>query len=166
MFKRLFTVLLAVYFFFLCGCGVKKSVTPVFDGISFLAEIDYGDNEFSCDTSICDDVLNLTVTEPQELKGLTLNITKSKLKYEFNGLSYDCEIQSLPNSAVIQVLYAVLNDIGDNKTVDYSQENCEIKSQTNGYDYIFEFSPSGLPISLEIDNMDFKIEFKNVTVKR
>lgn len=163
MFKKLFALTIALLT--VSGCAQKSAVTPVLDNISFTAEIDYGDNEFTADATLAQDVLNLVVTEPQEIKDLTLNITKNGITAEFKGVKYTPDINSLPQGAIVQVLYEVLSDIrASQNTAVCDEENCEIKSQANGYEYEFTLSPSGLPISLTVDQLDLEIDFKNVTV--
>ena len=162
MFKKLLAFPLVLLL--LCGCGKPKAVTPALDNISFIAEIDYGDTEFAANASIAENTLNLVITKPQEIKDLTLNITKNGATAEFKGVTYTPNINSIPGGAIAQVLYDILNDIAGNKTANCDEENCEIEGSINGYQYEFTFSPSGLPISLQIDDLDLEIEFKNVTV--
>lgn len=162
MFKKLFALSLTLLL--LCGCAEKKAVTPVLNNISFTAEIDYGDSEFVGNATLSDGALNLTVTEPQEIKDLILMLDKNGVTAEFKGVTYTPDINSLPQGAIAQVLYDILNDIADNKTANCDEENCEIKGSVNGYDYTFVFSPSGLPISLDVDDLDLEIKFKNVTI--
>ncbi len=163
MFRKLFA--LSIVLVMLCGCAHKNNVTPVLDNISFTAEIDYGDNEFTADVSVTQDAINLVVTEPQEIKDLSLNITPNGITAEFKGVTYTPDVGSLPQGAIAQVLYEVFNDIrASQDTAICDEENCEISSQANGYKYEFTFSPSGLPISLKVDQLDLDIDFKNVTV--
>lgn len=162
MFKKLLAFPLVLLL--LCGCAEQKTVTPALDNISFTAEIDYGDTEFAANASITDGALNLVVTKPQEIKDLILNITKNGVTAEFKGVTYTPDTNTIPVGSVAQVLYDILNDIGGNKKANCNQENCEIEDSVNGYSYEFVFSPSGLPISLQIDDLDLEIEFKNVTV--
>lgn len=162
MIKKLFALPLALLL--LCGCANNKTVTPILNNISFTAEIDYGDTEFVGNATLSEGTLNLTVTEPQEIKDLILKLDKNGITAEFKGVTYTPDINSLPQGAIAQVLYDILNDIVGNKTANCDEENCEIKGRVNGYDYTFVFSPSGLPISLEIDDLDLEIKFKNVTV--
>lgn len=163
MIKRLFVLPLVLLL--LCGCSERKSVTPVLNNISFTAEIDYGDAEFMANVELTQDALNLVVTEPQEIKDLTLNIAKNGVTSEFKGATYSPDISSLPEGAIVQVLYDVLTDISASQnTTVCDEENCEIKGRVNGYEYEFTFSPTGLPISLEIDDLNLEIKFKNVTI--
>ena len=163
MFKKLFALPLVLLL--LCGCADNKTVAPVLDNISFTAQIDYGDNEFVGNATLSNDTINLTVTEPQEIKDLILKLDKNGVTAEFKGVTYTPDINSLPQGAIAQVLYNVLNDIAASQdTAICDEENCVIKNKINGYDYEFTFSPSGLPISLEIDDLDLEIKFKNVTV--
>lgn len=165
MFKKLFALSIVSVMLCCCGCVQKGNVTPVLDNISFTAEIDYGDNEYTADVSIAQDTLNLVVTAPQEIKDLTLSVTKNGITAEFKGVAYDSKIDSLPQGAIAQVLYGVINDIRASQDAAIcDEENCEINSQANGYKYEFTFSPSGLPINLKVDKLDLDIDFKNVTV--
>ena len=162
MFKKLLAFPLVLLL--LCGCSEQKAVMPALDNISFIAEIDYGDTEFAANASIAENTLNLVITKPQEIKDLTLNIAKNGATAEFKGVTYTPNINSIPGGAIAQVLYDILSDIADNKTANCDEENCEIEGSINEYQYEFTFSPSGLPISLQIDDLDLEIEFKNVTV--
>lgn len=163
MFKKLFALSLTLLL--LCGCAEKKAVTPVLNNISFTAEIDYGDSEFAGNATLSDGALNLTVTEPQEIKDLILKLDKNGVTAEFKGVTYNPDINSLPQGAIAQVLYDILNDItASQDTATCDEENCEIEGKVNGYDYTFVFSPSGLPISLDVDDLDLEIKFKNVTI--
>ena len=163
MIKRLFVLPLVLLL--ICGCAEKTSVTPVLNNISFTAEIYYGDAEFIANTELTQDALNLVVTEPKEIKDLILNVTKNGVTAEFKGVTYTPDINSMPEGAIIQVLYNVLSDIRTSQnTAVCDEENCEIKGKVDSYEYEFEFSPSGLPISLDIDNLDLDIKFKNVTI--
>lgn len=163
MFKKLFA--LPIVLLLLCGCAQKTTATLTTDNISFTAEIDYGDTEFTADVTLEQDALNLVVNEPQEIKGLILNFTKNGATAEFKDVTYTPDINTLPQGAIVQVLYDVLNDVtaSQNKAV-CNEENCIINGKVNYYEYEFTFSPSGLPISLEIDDIDLDIKFKNVTV--
>ncbi len=148
----------------LCGCTQIEVATPILNNISFAAEIDYGEDEYAADATFTDGTLNLVVTEPPEINGLTLKISKNAATAEFEGVSYTYDISSLPQGAVAQVLYNILNDVSNGKTANCDNQNCEISGRVEGYKYEFEFSPSGLPISLTVDELDLEIDFKNVTI--
>ena len=161
--KKLFVLPLVLLL--LCGCSQTETATPILNNISFTAQIEYGENDYICDVMVADNTLNLTVTEPQEIKGLTLIVSENGIMAEFNGISYAPDISTLPQGAVVQVLYNVLKDVADNKTADCDDENCEITGRIDDYKYTFVFAPSGLPISLEIEGLDLEILFNNVTLK-
>lgn len=164
MFKKLFVLPLVL--FSLCGCVEKAVVTPVLDNISFTAEMDYGDTEFTADVTLAQDALNLVVTKPQEIKDLTLNFSKNGVTAEFKGVTYTPDINSLPQGATAQVLFDVMNDITSSQHTLTDDENCKIVGKVFSYEYILVFSPSGLPISLEIEDLDLYTKFSNVTIKQ
>ncbi len=162
MLKKL--LVFPLVFLLLCGCAQNKKATPILNNISFTAEIDYDDSEFKARATVADGALNLVIIEPQEIKDLILNITKNGVTAEFKGVTYTPDISSLPQGAIVQVLYNIINDISSGKMANCDNENCEISGRVDGYKYDFKFSPSGLPISLKVDDFDLEIEFKNVTV--
>ncbi len=159
-----FIVLPVVALFLCCGCSKSNTVTPILDNISFIALIRCDEQEFTCDVTIADSSLKLVVNEPKQIDGLTININKNGITAEFMGVSYTPDLNSMPQGAVAQVLFKVLNDAA-NKEVVCDDENCEITGRVDGYRYDFTFSPSGLPLLLEIDDFDIKIKFNNVALK-
>ena len=117
-----------------------------------------------CDISIAENSLNLVVSEPEQIKGLTVNINNDEITAEFTGISYSQELTSLPHGSVALVLFNVLNDVST-RHATIGDENCVIIGRVDGYNYSFDFSPSGLPLFLKIDDLDLEIEFNNVTIK-
>ncbi len=157
-------IVLPLVILLLCGCTSQKQTTVVVKNISFTADITYGEQNYIADVTTVDDALNLIVIAPEEIKGFTLNFNKNSVTAQFNGISYTPDINSLPQGAVIQILFQILNDtVG--KTIDVRNENCQIKGELDGNEYVFTFSPSGLPISLKINDINFSIEFNNVSLK-
>ena len=164
MFKRPFALTLALLFICLCGCSKSTKAKPILNNISFVAEIDYGKEKFVCNTEISDDVIKLVVKEPIEIEDLCLTISQNGAEAELKGVTYTTDSDTLPKGSVIKILYNLIKDISENKSADCDDENCKITGKSDDYKYDFIYSPSGLPISLEIEELDLKIEFKNVTV--
>jgi hypothetical protein len=160
--KRLIVLFFAIIL--LCGCAEKKQTTPVMNDISFTAKIDYDKQKYVCDINLSDDALNLIVKEPVEIKGLTLIINKKSSVAKFMGISYNVDINSLPQGAIAKTLLQIFNDVS-NKTVDLNNDNGEIKGQVDDINYSFIFAPTGLPISLSINNPNIIVEFSNVTLR-
>ena len=148
----------------LCGCTQKKNTIPILNNISFIAEINYSNDKFVCESSLSDGDLKLIVKEPAEIKDLILVANKNGVAAEFLGVSYNADIISLPQRALAKLLFNILTDICNNESVTCDDGNCKITGRVDCYKYVFDFSPSGLPISLEVDELDLKIDFKNVTV--
>ena len=160
--KRL--VVLPIILMLLCGCSPMETAKPVIENTSFVAQIDYNDSQYTCDVEVFEKSLNLTVVEPNEINGLKLKVDKNDITAEYKGISYTPDFNNMPQGAVIQILYSIIENI-KNKTIEFSGENGAIQGEVNSCDYVFTFSPSGLPLTLEIDDIDLKIEFKNVALK-
>ncbi len=166
--KRIF-ISLCITVLFICGCTGVSEVKPVTDGISFDAVINYHNEKYECSVSIDkEDVMTAYVTSPEDIKGLKLKFDGEKATAEFWGLVYEPKTGSFPMGNVIQTVYDILTDIDDEEVAKAKkgEKNCELKGKTDGNDYTFYFSPTGLPLSLEIPNERFKITFNNVTVSR
>lgn len=159
--KRLF--ILPVIFFILCGCSKSNEIKPILNNISFDATITYKDLGYVGKVNLNDDALNLILSSPNEINGLTLNISKSAIVGEFKGISYEYNASSLTNDALPMVLFDVIMDLSDKKAI-YNDKNCKITGKINNYEYIYVFSPSGLPLLLKIDDIDLQIEFSNVVL--
>ncbi len=156
-------LLLPLVFLMLCGCSQRAQTTPILNDISFTAQINYGSDKYAGDVTIADNTLTITVTEPEQIKDLILTINNSGIKAELKGISYTPNLNTLPQGAVGQILFNVLNDI-KGKTVESCDQNCKINGRVDGYKYTITISPSGLPIDLEIPELNLKIKFNNVTV--
>lgn len=160
--KKLFVLLFVALL--LCGCSKKSQVTPIVDNISFVAKITYGDDEYLCDLTIKNNVLNLVVKEPEEIKDLSLMLDKNGAQANFRGISFTPDVNSYPQGAVVQILFDILDDVSKNKSAHLDDENCIITGNVNDYDYTFTFAPTGLPIRLTADDIGLVIEFNNVTI--
>ena len=70
--KAVISVLMLIVF--LCGCGGKnKSATPVTKGVSFIADVTYYNECYTCDVAVDENgVMTATVTSPEELSGVKL----------------------------------------------------------------------------------------------
>ncbi len=160
--KRL--IVLPFIILLLCGCSNHKTTTVILNNISFTAKINYDKQEYTCDTTIDEGGIKLIVSEPEQIEGLTLNINKNGITSEFKGISYTPDLNSLPEGAVAQVLFNVLNDV-NNKQALKDNQNSKITGKVDDYKYDFYFSPSGLPLFLEIRDLNITVEFNNVILK-
>lgn len=160
--KRLFVLPLIVLT--LCGCSKIETATPILKNISFIAEIHYQELDFVASSNITNDALNLTVMEPKNIEDLLLTIDKNGITAKFKGISHNCDADSMPQSAAARILYDIFLDISGNKEIVSKDDNCVINGRVDEYKYIFTFAPSGLPINLEVDELDLYVNFKNVTV--
>ena len=136
---------------------------PVMQGVSFTADVEYGSNNYLADANMQNDILNLVVRSPEYINGLTLEISKDGTTAKFKGISYPIDATMYNESAMTRVLYCILNDVVDKKLI-YDSENCVMDGKIDNYDYTFVFSPSGLPISLSVNDLDLYVKFSNVSL--
>lgn len=161
--KRLF-VLPMIIIIMLCGCSHHKSVNPIVNNIIFKAQIYYDDIEYLCNVESSDDCLNFVITAPQEVKDYTLKICKTTVEAKYKDVETTWDISSLSNNAIVLVLCDIFEDVSV-KTCCYNDGNCIVSSNITEYEYEFIFSPTGLPLSLEVKDLKFKMFFNNVIVK-
>ncbi len=159
MLKRVF-VLSLIFLLVFCGCSNKKTVNPVLEGITFLAVIDYKNENFICEAETDKSYLKLCVIEPQIISGLTFVFDKNTAKVEFKDISSKIYTEYYE----LKIIKAIFDDISVGPKLKLNKNNCEINKKINGYTYSFTFSPTGLPIKLTIDDIKLNINFKNVTI--
>ena len=160
--KKVF--ILGILLLFLCGCSNKRTVQPILNNISFTAVVEYNSNNYNADVTILNESLNMVVIEPKEISGLMFSVDKSGVTAEFNGISQNVDINSFSQGNVASIIFSVIDDIAQKNTV-CGEENCEITGRVDDHQYRFSFSPTGLPLSLEFDDINLKIKFNNVTLK-
>ncbi len=159
--------LCAVFIFIiLCGCGNSKVVTPVINNIDFTAQIKFSDEHYVCDVSVYDENIDVKVVNPQEIKGLTFHYSDSTVSVEHLGIKYTPDAGNMPAGGVAVILTDVINHINkEGLTAVFNEGNCVINSRAGEHKFTFEFSPAGLPLELEIPNINYTVKFNNVTIK-
>lgn len=151
---------------FLCGCASTKTAVPILDGIGFTAEVAFYNENYKCNVDINGNIIDLTVTSPEELKGLILHYSDNGLTAEYLGITYTPDDFDMTIGGVSSLMSGIINDVrGEDCNMDYDNGNCIITDKYMDFKYEFVFSPSGLPISLSVPNKSFEAVFKNVTIK-
>ena len=163
--KAVISVLMLIVF--LCGCGGKnKSATPVTKGVSFIADVTYYNECYTCDVAVDENgVMTATVTSPEELSGVKLKFDGENVTAEYLGLTYTLKTDTMPLGNVALSIYNVFTHIAENGlTAEQDESNCIIENEIEGEKYEFIFAPSGLPLELKMPQKELKVIFNNVTV--
>ncbi len=151
----------------LCGCGGSNTVVPILNNINFTAETECGDAHYAFDVSISDESTNIKVISPEEIAGLNLNFSDSNVSAEYLGIKYTPNSGNMPDSGVAAVLNDVINYVNQEGLTAVSNENnCCVEGKIGDDEFIFQFSPAGLPLELEIPNKNYTVKFNNVTIKK
>lgn len=162
--KRLICVILMLS---LCACSGKKQVIPIVSGMDFTAVIHYYNEIYECAVEVdkgCCAVMR--VTSPEDLAGLKFICKGDTLTAEFMGLSYTPDTESMPSGAVAKTVYGILFDCYTNKPAASDDGgNYSISGKVDKHNYTLSLSPSGLPLSVQIPDKSYTVDFKNVTLK-
>ena len=164
--KAVISVLMLIVF--LCGCGGKnKSAIPVTKGVSFIADVTYYNECYTCDVAVDEKgIMTATVTSPEELSGVKLKFDGENVTAEYLGLTYTLKTDTMPLGNVALSIYNVFTHIAENGlTAEQDESNCIIENEIEGEKYEFVFAPSGLPLELKMPQKELKVIFNNVTVK-
>lgn len=161
--KRL--LLFVLSFVFLAGCSKSGSITPIVNNISFTAKIDYNGNDFVCECDIKDSDFDLTLLEPEKINGLNYSLSNNQITEEFCGVSNSKSVDEFSDNSVIIVLYNVFSRINSGKTGVNDDGNYDVTGTADNYEFKFVFSPSGLPVTLQVYDLNLKVDFNNVTLK-
>ena len=81
------------------------------------------------------------------------------------GFTYTPKTGKLPVNNVVRIMFEAIEDVGDNTVItSKSGENHKIKGKIDAGEYIFTFSPSGLPLRLEISDIKYIVRFSDLTL--
>lgn len=162
--KYIRILVLCFIFLLFCGCSAKGEITPQIHNISFEANIRYYNEEYQCNADIDKDGnITLTFNSPENLEGLILRVVDDKTSIEYMGLTYSPKGSSQPLGNIANIVNCVFKDIGDKK-LKHSGKNIEICGKIDNKNYVMLFSPSGLPLMLNIDNSDIIVHFNNLKI--
>lgn len=152
----------------LCSCsGSEKKVSPILSSIAFTARINYYNEHYilNCDIDK-EGVTSLCIVEPSDISGMKLIFSDSGVTAEYMGLSYTPKTERLPVLGVAEIIYRIISGINKDTALKLSEgENCVLEGRIDDRAYSFYFSPSGLPLFIEIPDNSFKIEFSDVYIE-
>lgn len=145
----------------LCGCAKDNAKTAVTSGITFNADIEYGDKEYSLNCEINDNgALHATVIKPDTIKGMEISADNKNVSVEYMGLRYEKSLTGFPAGNAVTILLSTLRDISVSNNADAVKQG-----NTKGYDYEFSFDEKGLPEKLSVSLLKLTITFNNVEIK-
>lgn len=157
-------VFCVVFVLLLCCCGRQTGVKPQLTDITFEAETDYDGIKYLCSVQTDSELnMEITVNSPQELSGMVIKLSDDTLTVEYKGMTYIPKNGEQING-IVKNLYSAITDSADEKTVYKDGNNCVISGDTDGLKYDFTFSPTGLPLYLNMGD-GFCINFNNVTIR-
>lgn len=162
---RKIALLMFAIVFLLCGCNMQKTVSPVTKGIKFTLNITCGETKYNIAAHIdkggC---MEAVVNSPKEIKGMKITSNRFETLSEFKNLKYTYNEDEFSGDNYIIMVYNILSSLENKKLSFKNGENCVLNGSFSGEKYIFVFSPSGLPIELNMDSKDLKAEFNDIGI--
>lgn len=162
--KKIFCIVFSFILIFISGCNKKSSdVTAVTTGLSFTAKINHNDILTVYDVIINDngDLTLTTISGNNE--GLIINFRDNKAILNFNGLTCETDISSLPEGIIADFLYSIFQN-AENTPVYLEDEEYYISGETAQYQYKIHLSKMGLPIKIEDNKNNISVIIKNVSI--
>lgn len=146
----------------LAGCGAPSAVSPITDGFTCRAAMQYGDMTVEGDlTCTREGGASLTFALPPSLQGITLVFNDSGMAMELGGMQLTVPADAVPQEALIRGLAAVLS--ATHPTGVLTDEGYVIRGETEGGTYTLVCDPaSGLPRSLSIPSQQLEAVFTDV----
>lgn len=148
----------------LTGCNqLAKNITPHTRGITFNADISYYNENYECEVEIeqnGDTIISLTA--PQDLKGLSFSYKGDQVLITYNGLEYKCDDFS-PENSVADFIYSVFQC--ETNDVIKNDDNLYIEGKTQSQSYKLFIGATGLPLKITTVSGGYEIIIKNATIK-
>lgn len=160
--KKLLILLLSAAIF-LSACGRKDEVIAQTEGISFVASVEFGEQEAECFIKAYGGgMFSCRVDSPEEVKGLTADFDGDKVTISYMGLSREFETP-LPAENLAEIVRSIVAS-ASGKTALREGEVYTVNGVAGGYPYVLTVAASGLPLSVSCERLDFHAEISSVTL--
>lgn len=109
--------------------------------------------------------INIKVSKPKTLSGMTINISGEKVRINYLGISSKIDKKDLPSSAFFSVINSVMNEISSNdssKNFEKVGESFKGEFDTNFGKMTVILNNSFQIKSIKIDNMGFNLKLENI----
>lgn len=160
-YMRLLAVLCTVLM--LAGCGAPSTASPVTDGFTCRAAMQYGDMAVEGDlTCTREGGVSLTFTLPPSLQGITLAFDSAGMAMELGGMHLTVPTDAVPQGALVRCLASVLASAHPAGVL--TEEGYVIRGEAEGVGYTLVCDPTtGLPLSLSVPTQNLEAVFTDVT---
>ena len=161
----IFSAIITLFSF--SACSEKRSnISPLTKGITFTAELTYYNECYEGFVTVSDSGdMDIEITSPDTIKGLSFHFDKSGVTAKYLGLEYKYDTDALPEGIVCTNLYEIIRDTQrEDAAVIADKDDYFILGNTGKINYKMFVGATGLPISAEDEKSGFKVGFKNVTV--
>lgn len=158
-----------LFSFSLCACSSDDAFSPpaVNGEFTAQAQIEYNSLAISADISVLkENVVTISVTSPETLKGLTYRFTDSTLKMGYNGLESTSDEAFVPVDGFANCLYRVLQSINKSEyDFDCNQdEMSRFTGNLGGAQYTFTVdNQSGNIRGITVSKPQMTVNFVNVS---
>lgn len=161
--KKICAVLILVVL--LCSCSGKNAVEPKLKGISFVAEISYYNEIYSCECTMSNEgSLSAKVTLPETLEGFTLKVDSNGVTAEYLGITYTPTDGNMPFFGIIEEFYQGLCEAEKAGVAKKTDDGYKITCGEGAEQKVLKITEAGLPITLLMPDERFYAEFYSVTI--
>lgn len=149
----------------LSSCSNKEAVEPKLNDISFVAEISYYNEVYSCDCSINSErELTAVIKIPETLEGFTLKVSGEGVTAEYLGIKYTPTDGNMPFASVLEQVYERFYKAADAGEVKKADKSYKLSVGEGAEKAVLHLTEAGYPIMLELPDERFFVEFYNVSV--
>ncbi len=166
--KKAFSFLVVAFLtVFLCACNDKTEAEPQLKNIGFIADfsLENGKTSFSCFVDGSGGI-KASVLSPSSASDMLFAINSTETAVSYKGSTYAPTGGEFPAENTVRALYEAITDASLKQLSVTDGENCTLKGKIGCGDYVFTFSPSGIPLCLEIPQCGYEIIFKDVCVDK
>ena len=154
----LITVLIAAVL--LAGCGQKKEVKPVIDGLVCDINVKYNGLQIAgVLTKPKDGTCKIKLSKPEQLDGITMNFTPDGVKLSYMGLQYTLPANSLPDTSFGQILVNTLNSANKALAAKSSGSNTVLSGISEMGTYELTIDKNKKPVKIKIPSINMEADF-------
>ncbi len=160
--KKILLVLLLIMALVMAGCGEKKEVKPVTDGLQCDISVSYNGMQIKGRLQKPKDgTCAIKITDPPALAGVTMSFTEKGVKLGYLGLSYTLSADALPETGFGQILVNTLNNAKTGLSGTKSGDEYILKGSGETGSFTLTVDQNALPKKLSVPSAGFEADFHN-----
>ncbi len=166
--KLLCGIITVIFVIALCGCA--KKAEPISINTNFSADCNIEYDKFKSQMFISrlgSGGWEMSFSSPETINGLAVTYENENTNLSYKGLAFSIPREDIPINAIVTNITAVFDNVSNKNNAEFAKKNGIVTAcgRIDSGNYTIKFNEKdGSPLSLEIKQIDLKVEFKDYKI--